>query len=521
MSWLEEHAKDKDALHRARLAAHAKYRDALNRAQRDGCRQATVRHLAKTDLFYLLTRVLHRQDADNDWVFKQARMYQAAPDGYLDLWWREGYKSTIITFGGIIQGLMNDPERTYGIFSITRPAAKKFLRQIKVEVETNRALQEIAPEVFWENPRKQAPKWSEDEGLLFKRKGNPPESSIEAWGLVDGQPVGPHFTDLHFEDLANKDTVRTEAMMMRVKESFLESLNLGRRGGRRRALCTRWHYGDVNQTIIDQKILIPRIWTATKDDTFTGEPWLLTHEELERKISDYGPYISSCQLFMKPVMDSLQSFNEEWLRYWKADRYRGLNLYLLCDPANEKKVGSDYTVFILIGLGSDRNYYVVNWIRDRLSLTERANVLFKWHQTYRPRATGYEQYGMQSDISHFKDRMERDNYRFGIIPLRGPLGKNARIERLIPLFFQHRIYIPESSPYIQYDGDQVDLTKSFINDEYKAHPFEVHDDMLDCMARITDEELSAVFPQGEEIDPLKLRTAESEAYDPLKWAREH
>ncbi len=503
-----------------RLEAHAKYRQALDLAQREGCRQETVRYFAHTDLFYLLTRVLHRVDADNDWVFKQSRMYQAEPDGYLDLWAREHYKSSIITFAGIIQGLMNDPERTYGIISITRPAAKKFLRQIKMELENNKALQEIASEVFWENPQKQSPKWSENDGLIIKRKGNPPEASIEAWGLVDGQPVGPHFSDLHYEDLANKDTVRTQGMLERVSESFTESLALGSIGGRRRACCTRWHYADVNQTIIDNKILIPRICTATEDNTFTGKPWLLTPDELAKKINEYGPYVAACQLFLDPRQESLQVLKEEWLRYWKADRYKGLNLYILCDPASEKKIGSDYTVFILIGLGSDRNYYVINWIRDRLSLTEKANVLFKWHQQYQPVGVGYEQYGMQSDIAHFQDRMERDNYRFGITPLRGPLGKNGRIERLIPIYYQGRMYLPETSPYIQYDGVQVDLTQQFIHGEYLAHPFEEHDDMLDCQSRILDEEFSAVFPQGEENDPLKLRTPVEQEYDPLRWGME-
>ena len=503
-----------------RLQVHAKYRQALTQAQRQGCRQETVRYLAHTDLFFLLTRVLHREDADNDWVFARAREYQAAPDGYLDLWWREGYKSSIITFGGIIQGLMNDPERTYGIFSFTRPAAKKFLRQIKVELETNRVLQELAPDVFWRNPKKQAPKWSEDEGLIVKRKGNPKEASIEAWGLTDGQPTGPHFTDLHYEDIVNKDTVRTQGMLERTTESFLESLNLGTRGGRRRACGTRWHYADTYATIIDRGILIPRIWTATKDNTFTGEPWLLKPEELVQKIKDYGPYIASCQLFMDPKQESLQVLKEEWLRYWRADRYTGLNIYILCDPASEKKKDSDYTCFIVIGLGSDRNYYVINWIRDRLSLTEKANILFKWHQQYRPVDVGYEKYGMQSDIAHFQDRMERDNYRFGITPLGGPLGKGGRIARLVPIYSQGRMYIPQTCPYVQYNGVQVDITRQFVNDEYKAHPFEVHDDMLDCQSRILDEDFSAVFPQGEEIDPLKYRKPADEEYDPLRWGME-
>jgi predicted phage terminase large subunit-like protein len=500
-----------------RVEVTAKYRAALQRAERDGCRQKVVEYLAHTDLFFLLTRVLHREDADNDWVFQQCRMYQAAPDGYFDLWWREGYKSTIITFAGIIFGLMNDPERTYGIFSVTRPIAKSFLKQIKIELETNQVLKEIASDVFWQDPKRQAPRWSADDGLVIKRKSNPKEGSIEAWGLIDGQPAGPHFTDLHYEDIVNKETVRTQGMLEKATEAFLLSLNLGVRGGRRRGAGTRWHYADTHSVIIKRNIMIPRIWTATKDGTFTGEPWLLTREQLQKKIEDMGPYIAACQLFLDPKQESLEGFKEEWLRYWKADRYTGLNLYILCDPANEKKVGSDYTVFVLVGVGSDRNYYVINWIRDRLSLTERANVLFKWHQQYRPVGVGYEQYGMQSDIAHFTDRMERDNYRFGITALAGRLGKFDRIARLIPLFFQGRVYIPETCPYVQYDGAQVDLTRIFVNDEYMAHPFEEHDDMLDALARILDEDMGTAFPQGEEIDPMKLRAKPEDDYDPLRW----
>jgi len=500
-----------------RVETHAKYSQALNWGLRHRCRQKVVSHFAHTDLFFLLVVILHRPDADNDWVYDRCREWQAEPDGFLDLWWREGYKSTVITFAGIIFFLMSFPERTYGIFSVTRPIAKKFLRQIKVELETNRELQEIAPDVFWRDPKKEAPKWSEDDGLVVKRKGNQKESSIEAWGLTDGQPVGPHFTDLHYEDIVNADMVRTSTMIEKTTNSFKESLNLGARGGRRRGAGTVWHYADAHQVIKKEGIMKVREWTATKDGTFTGEPWMLTKEELSQKILDMGPYISACQLFMDPKQDSLQVMSEEWLRFWKADRYKGLNLYILCDPASEKKRDSDWTVFTLVGLGSDRNYYVVRWVRDRLSLTERANVLFKWHQEYRPVNVGYEKYGMQSDIEHFKDRMNRDNYRFGIQALAGPLAKPSRIDRLIPPFNAGRIYIPESMPYTQYDGEVVDLTKIFIEDEYKAHPFEVHDDMMDCLARIMDPDLGAIFPQGEEVDPLRITRQEQEEYEPMRW----
>ena len=98
--------------------------------------------------------------------------------------------------------------KTVGIFSHTRPIAKAFLRQIKNELERNEWLKELFPEVLWEDPRK-APKWSEDEGIVVKRSSNPKESSVEAWGLVDGQPTSKHFGALVYDDIVTRESVTT------------------------------------------------------------------------------------------------------------------------------------------------------------------------------------------------------------------------------------------------------------------------------------------------------------------------
>jgi hypothetical protein len=147
------------------------------------------RQLGRADLFYLLVRLLRRPDINRDWLFERCREVQAEPDGRLDLWMREGYKSTIGTFGLTIQDILKDPEITVGIFSHTRPIAKGFLRQIKREFEDNLDLQQLYPEILWDNPGKDAPSWSEDSGLVVRRGQNPKEATIEAHGLVDGQPT--------------------------------------------------------------------------------------------------------------------------------------------------------------------------------------------------------------------------------------------------------------------------------------------------------------------------------------------
>jgi hypothetical protein len=156
-------------------------------------------------LWVLLCYGLGRKDAYNQWVFERCLEVQAEPDGYLDLWAREHWKSSIITFAKTIQDILRNPEQTFGIFSHTRPIAKAFLRQIKQEFERNERLKRWFPDILYTDPHKDSPKWSEDEGIVVKRKGNPKEATVEAWGVVDGQPTSKHFGVMIFDDVVVQD----------------------------------------------------------------------------------------------------------------------------------------------------------------------------------------------------------------------------------------------------------------------------------------------------------------------------
>lgn len=485
-----------------REQSNALYREAIS--DNDAL---ALRRLCVEDLFFLLTVAMKRGDINRDWLYARCREVEASPNGHLDLWAREHYKSTIITFGKSIQDLLKDPDNTtIGIFSHTRPIAKGFLGQIMREFETNTFLKALFPDVLYERPQSEAPKWSLDSGLILKRKTNPKEASVEAWGLVDGQPTSKHFSLLVYDDVVTRESVTTADQIKKVTAAWELSLNLGAQGGETRYIGTRYHQNDTYKTMMARGSVSPRIYPATHNGKVDGNAVLMPQEELVKKRRDMGPYTFGTQMLQDPIADKAMGFKTEWLKFYKKKPdLKGWNVYLLVDPAGEKKESSDYTVMTVLGMAPDNNFYLLDMIRDRLNLTQRAEKLFELHRKYKPKRTGYEKYGKDSDIEHIKYVMEDRNYRFGIVTLGGGLKKEDRIRQLVPVFEQGRMWIPEKLSFIDHEARVIDLVQSFIDDEYSAFPVSTHDDMLDCMARILDPTLGAVFPKIEDKAPEEWR----------------
>lgn len=740
-----------------------------------------LQRLCREDLFFLILIACKRADINKDWLYDRCREVEANPDGYLDLWAREHYKSTIITFGKTIQDILNNPEVTFGIFSHTRPIAKSFLVQIKRELEINTFLKDLFPEILYQDPAKESPRWSLDDGIVVKRQNNPKESTVEAWGLVDGQPTSKHFSHLIYNDVVTKESVSTPEMIAKVTEAWGLSLNLGSQDCKRRHEGTRYHTNDTYKTIIERDAAIPRIYPATDTGTLGGKPVLLTPQQFENKVRDMGSYVASChcaktkilmadwsykniediqvgenvvgfeigngdtrlslistkvkainsktaeankyilesgsfvectpdhkwwtgrsgvdthkvysslgtqkyhelsglqrisyiedklteeqklvaqyfagifdgegsvssknnigrgamtitqshehnpevcekieetlkilnipyksyirkafdkfekhskasttytilggrpvkhrllqwckftknkvvikslfggsgryskpnqdkvvsfeklgkqivynlqtesgnyiangyaskncQLLQNPLADNLMGFKSDWLSYYDIlGNHTNWNFYILVDSASEKKRSSDYTVIVVLGLAPDNNYYLVDGFRDRLNLTERTNKLFELHKKWLPKNTGYEKYGMQSDIEHIKYIQEQFNYRFNIVELGGSMPKNDRIRRLVPIFENHRFYLPHKLLFMGSDGKIHDFVGEFIQFEYNTFPVCSHDDMLDCIARVTDSDLRTMFPKEMITQQTQSTQAAHEKFDVL------
>lgn len=473
------------------------YRTLLNQANERTTIRALLRYLGRHDIFFLLAYLLNRIDITrSQWLYERCVEVSLRPNGYLDLWAREHYKSTIITFAKTIQDILCNPESTIGIFSHTRAMALDFVGQIKYELESNQFLISLYSDILWSYPKSEAPIWSLEKGIVVKRTTNPKEATVEGHGLVDGQPTGKHFSTLVYDDIVTRESVSSPEMIHKVTECVSLSLNLGTREGIQRYIGTRYHYNDTYAILMERKSVIPRIYPATTNGRIDGIPVLLTQEQIEKKYRAMGSYVFSCQMLQNPIADTVQCFKKEWLTYYDSideECLQEMYTYILVDPAGERKLSSDYSVFIVIGTAKDNKYYLLDAYRERLSLTQKAQTLFQLHERWKPEIVGYEKYGMQCDIEYIYTEQERRNYRFDIVPLGGNLSKRERISQLLPLFERGDIVFPAQLMYTTRNGLR-DFIHDFIHDEYLIFPFCKHDDMLDCLARITDKHLDIVFP---------------------------
>lgn len=420
--------------------------------------------LGRNDRYYLLVRLLNRLDIVHPWLYGRCREVEEEPNGFLDLWAREHYKSTIITYAGSIQEILKDPEITIGLFSHTAPIAKKFLGQIKGEFERNELLKEVYPEILYPNPQKDSPNWSLDGGITVKRMGNPKEATIEAHGLVDGQPISRHYKLMIYDDVVTPDSVNTPDQIKKTTTAWELSDNLGAIGGRKWHIGTRYSYADTYEDIMKRGAVMARVYPATDDGMIDGKPVLFPQKVWDEKVIAQGEATISCQMLQNPLAGTQRMFNVEDLNTYEI-RPEVLNVYILVDPARSKKKNSANTAIVVLGVDYAMSKYLLDGFNHKMDLRERwvrtAQMYHKWKRMPGVQYTyvGYEAFGAQADMDYFEEQMKKpdEGGRFTIQelmwPREGEGSKIDRVQRLGPDIRTHKILLP-------YDTDPKNLTKT-------------------------------------------------------------
>jgi predicted phage terminase large subunit-like protein len=287
-------------------------------------------------------------------------------------------------------------------------------------------------------------------------------------------------------------------------------------GGAIVIIQTRWHEDDLAGWILREHpgeqwdiLSLPAI-NEEKNEALWPESFPL--DRLQEIKSVLAPRDWEALYQQRPRAGTGGEFKRHWLQFYDDVNPKDLSVVMLVDPAAGKKANNDYTSIWVVGLGADDNYYILDMVRDRLNLTERADTVFRLHRRWKPVEVRYERYGMMADVEYLRQEMNRRTYRFALREVGGATSKIDRIRRLVPLFETNRVWLPHELHYTGTDGKTRNLIDDFVELEYLAFPVAQHDDMLDALARIAEPSLELPWPRKKEVH---LPVVSFGIYDPV------
>lgn len=401
------------------LLAEAKGQDAVNE---------TIASLIVNDLFFVVYFVLKNPLVNHSWMIQRCYEVQNGPDDKtLDLWARGHLKSTIITQSESIQQRLKFaslPERkdiTTAIFSHNRAIAKAFLRVIKFVFEESNLLKICFPHICYQDPVKEAPKWSEDDGLILKRDNFKKEPCFSAWGLLDGMPTSKHFDRRIYDDIVTDDLVQTPEMIDKVKRRYDMSRNLKSFSGTERIIGTFYDHDDALVYIMNKRkaggenMYHTRIYPCTEDGSWNGKSVFFEEKTLDELRVD--PKTFSTQMLLDPNPITTRTFHPDWLYdIHVRDIPKRIYKFILVDEAGDQATnssGRDSWGIMCIGVEPYKdtdlglsNIYILDAIIKPMPHTEAITAIVDMYiRNQRITAVGVEKVGLSSSYIHVQNAL--------------------------------------------------------------------------------------------------------------------
>jgi hypothetical protein len=474
--------------------------------------EAALAEMFKANLWFLVYFGMRVSIANNPWWVERCKEIQNGPRSHtLDLWAREHAKSTLITTAKTIQDILINPEERVGIFSFSRPAALAFLRSIKSIFENSSLLKACFPNILYADPRSEAEKWSETDGLIVKRKGFYKEATVEAWGLVEGSPVGKHYSLRVYDDIEVPDLVNSPEMMDKLKDAFDMSQNLGTIDGSHRVIGTTYHHEGLLNTLRhkatqDGKLIYTtRVRPATVDGTPNGASAYLPEERLAELRVNRQMFFS--QQLLDPTPQGTQKLDPSMLvEVSPAQIPKNLFKFMTVDPAGERKSDSrqgDSWALIVCGIepyrddiGASRVFILDMMIEPMTHADALDNVVKMYLRNGSIRQLGIEKVGISTAEIHIAKHLHARGKAISVdngslVVLRpGGRKKEDRIEAALQWPLLHgKIHLCTSVP---------SAYRERLKLEMQRYPF-FHNDSLDALAYQYD--LFRDFRFGKFISP--------------------
>lgn len=317
----------------------------------------------------------------------------------MDLAPRGHGKSTIGDVDFCITKVLRNPDIRIMIGSKTQTQASAFLKEIRTHFEQNVNLIRIFGD--WKKSRDNV--WNDKEFTVNRRTVIKKEATVSALG-ASGAVVSKHFDIIIGDDLVGFENARTEAQRKVLKEWFYSSLYPTLEpDGEIHILGTRYSPMDLYEDLIKSKNYKVNVQQAiTIKDGQEVSLWesKFSLEKLRSIREEAGLIIFNMQYQNNTELAKGKIFKYKYFKHFEEyevdyalNRVRvkvldaqgvpfwiPVRIYMGADLAisENETSNNDYFVLTVIGVDKNKNVYVLDYLKERLSFNAQLNAILDY-----------------------------------------------------------------------------------------------------------------------------------------------
>lgn len=317
----------------------------------------------------------------------------------MDLAPRGHGKSTIGDVDFCITQVLRNPDIRIMIGSKTQTQASAFLKEIRTHFEQNVNLIRIFGD--WKKSRDNV--WNDKEFTVNRRTVIKKEATVSALG-ASGAVVSKHFDIIIGDDLVGFENARTEAQRKVLKEWFYSSLYPTLEpDGEIHILGTRYSPMDLYEDLIkskNYKVNVQQAITVKDGQEYSLWESKFSLEKLRSIREEAGLIIFNMQyqnntelakgkIFKYKYFKHFEEYDIDYdlnrvkvkvldsqgVPYWIPVRiYMGADLAISEDETSN----NDYFVLTVIGVDKNKNVYVLDYLKERLTFNAQLNAILDY-----------------------------------------------------------------------------------------------------------------------------------------------
>lgn len=317
----------------------------------------------------------------------------------MDLAPRGHGKSTIGDVDFCITKVLRNPDIRIMIGSKTQTQASAFLKEIRTHFEQNVNLIRIFGD--WKKSRDNI--WNDKEFTVNRRTVIKKEATVSALG-ASGAVVSKHFDIIIGDDLVGFENARTEAQRKVLKEWFYSSLYPTLEpDGEIHILGTRYSPMDLYEDLIkskNYKINVQQAITVKDGQEYSLWESKFSLEKLRSIREEAGLIIFNMQYQNNTELAKGKIFKYKYFKHFEEyevdydlNRVRvkvldsqgvpywiPVRIYMGADLAisEDETSNNDYFVLTVIGVDKNKNVYVLDYLKERLTFNAQLNAILDY-----------------------------------------------------------------------------------------------------------------------------------------------